>query len=115
MNLPAALEALEQPVGLPPSLLKKAEEVRLENGPAKIEASIKSVQKLALRDRDLLEEVRTIYDLRNIFNSHHLSRFLPFRRWISSIARHQKTRLFARNTKVVSMTGFRPLKRTVNL
>ncbi len=36
LNLPAALEALEKPIGLPPSLLKKAEEVRQEHGPAKV-------------------------------------------------------------------------------
>ena len=57
LNLPAALEALEKPVGLPPSLLQKAEVVRAEDGPARIEASIENVQKLAQRDMDILNEV----------------------------------------------------------
>ena len=57
LNLPAALEALERPVGLPPSLLQKAEEVRAEDGPARIEASIENVQKLAQQDMDILNEV----------------------------------------------------------
>lgn len=57
LNLPSALEALERPIGLPPSLLRKAEEVRLENGPAKIEASIEDVQRLARQDLTILEEV----------------------------------------------------------
>jgi programmed cell death 6-interacting protein len=57
LNLPSALEALERPVGLPPSLLRKAEEVRLEDGPAKIEASIEDVQRLAHHDLAILEEV----------------------------------------------------------
>ena len=55
-----ALEALERPVGLPPSLLKKAEEVRQDDGPSRIEASIENVQKLAERNMDLLNEVRAI-------------------------------------------------------
>lgn len=58
MNLPAALEALERPIGLPPSLLRKAEEVRLEDGPARIVASIEDVQRLAQHDQAILNEVR---------------------------------------------------------
>ena len=51
---------MEKPIGLPPSLLKKAEEVRGEDGPSKIEASIENVQKLAERNMVLLNEVRAI-------------------------------------------------------
>ncbi|KAF8638258.1 hypothetical protein AX17_002280 [Amanita inopinata Kibby_2008] len=62
LNLPASLEALERPIGLPPSLLKKADEVRSEDGPAKIEASIEDVQKLARRDLEILDEAMDILD-----------------------------------------------------
>jgi len=61
LNLPAALEALERPVGLPPSLLRKAEEVRLEDGPSKIEASIEDVERLAHQDLAILEEVFVLH------------------------------------------------------
>ncbi len=61
MNLPAALEALERPIGLPPSLLRKAEEVRLEGGPTKIVTSIEDVQRLAQHDQTILEEVRYLF------------------------------------------------------
>lgn len=57
LNLPSALEALERPIGLPPSLLRKAEEVRLEDGPAKIGASIEDVERLSHQDLAILEEV----------------------------------------------------------
>ena len=57
LNLPSSLEALERPVGLPPSLLQKAEEVRLEEGPVKIQASIEDVERLARHDVVILEEV----------------------------------------------------------
>ncbi|KAF5367502.1 hypothetical protein D9758_003681 [Tetrapyrgos nigripes] len=62
MNLPASLDALERHVGLPPSLLKKAEEVRLENGPVKIEAAIDAVQKLARQNLKTLDEAMDILD-----------------------------------------------------
>ncbi|KAF9450357.1 BRO1-domain-containing protein [Macrolepiota fuliginosa MF-IS2] len=62
MNLPAALEALERPIGLPPSLLRKAEEVRLEEGPARIAASIEDVQRLAQHDLAILDEAMDILD-----------------------------------------------------
>lgn len=58
LNLPSALEALERPIGLPPSLLRKAEEVRLEDGPARIEASLEDVTKLAHHDQAILDDVR---------------------------------------------------------
>lgn len=58
LNLPAALDALEKPIGLPPSLLQKAEEVRSENGPQKVMKEIEDVGALAKRDADLLEDVR---------------------------------------------------------
>jgi programmed cell death 6-interacting protein len=57
-NLPAALDALDKPIGLPPSLLKKAEEIRLENGPERVEKSLEDVQMLASRAMAILTEVR---------------------------------------------------------
>lgn len=62
LNLPSSLEALERPVGLPPSLLGKSEEVRLENGPTKIEVSIEDVQRLAQHDLAILDEAMDILD-----------------------------------------------------
>ncbi|KAF9532602.1 BRO1-like domain-containing protein [Crepidotus variabilis] len=61
-NLPSSLEALERPIGLPPSLLRKAEEIRLEDGPAKIQASIEDVERLAHQDLIILEEALDILD-----------------------------------------------------
>jgi programmed cell death 6-interacting protein len=59
MNLPAALEALERPIGLPPSLLRKAEEVRLENGLSRVAASLEDVQRLAQSNQVILDGVRS--------------------------------------------------------
>jgi programmed cell death 6-interacting protein len=57
LKLPAALDALDKPIGLPPSLLQKAEEVRLENGPERAEKLLEDVQTLARRARAILTEV----------------------------------------------------------
>ncbi|KAI0689995.1 BRO1-domain-containing protein [Cytidiella melzeri] len=63
LNLPAALEAMEKPIGLPPSLLKKAEEVRSEDGPVRIPLSIENVRKVAQMNKALLDETLDILDL----------------------------------------------------
>lgn len=57
LNLPSSLEALEKPIGLPPSLLRKAEEVRQEDGPEKIQASLEDVSRLAHQDQTILDDV----------------------------------------------------------
>lgn len=58
LNLPSSLEALERPIGLPPSFLKKAEEVRSEQGPERIETCLEHVELLARRALAILDEVR---------------------------------------------------------
>ncbi|EIW83874.1 pH-response regulator [Coniophora puteana RWD-64-598 SS2] len=62
LNLPSALEALEKPMGLPPSLLKKAEEVRTEQGPERIDAAIESIQTLSHNAMSVLDEAMDILD-----------------------------------------------------
>lgn len=85
LNLPASLEALERPVGLPPSLLAKAEEVRLENGPDAIETSLDGVERLAQRDYTILNEVKLVRTLCDIMattfpSGHGHSRWRSVRR-----------------------------------
>ncbi|KAG6900688.1 hypothetical protein C0993_004999 [Termitomyces sp. T159_Od127] len=62
LHLPSSLEALERPVGLPPSLLRKAEEIRHEDGPTKIEVSIEDVQRLSQQDQAILDEAMDVLD-----------------------------------------------------
>jgi programmed cell death 6-interacting protein len=57
LHLPAALDALDKPIGLPPSLIRKAEEVRLGDGPRQIEAMLTDIQALASNVASTLEEV----------------------------------------------------------
>ncbi|THH09151.1 hypothetical protein EW145_g2207 [Phellinidium pouzarii] len=62
LSLPASLEALDKPVGLPPSLLKKAEEVRLEDGPSRIEGSIENAELLSNHCRAILSQAMDMLD-----------------------------------------------------
>lgn len=57
LGLPASLDALNKPTGLPPSMLRKAEEVRLGEGPENLRAMGDNVQKLYSHDMALLDEV----------------------------------------------------------
>ena len=57
LNLPAALDALDGPIGLPPSLLGKAEEVRSEDGMNRILMLMEDVQRLAKRNMMGIDEV----------------------------------------------------------
>lgn len=58
MHLPASLDALSQPIGLPPSLLTKAEQVRQEDGPNRLKKMFKDVKMLSDQGHTLIESVR---------------------------------------------------------
>ena len=57
LNLPSVVDALDAPIGLPPSLLRKAEEVRVSQGPERIEQEFDDVQMLASRAQRILDDV----------------------------------------------------------
>lgn len=57
LNLPSAVDALDAPIGLPPSLLRKAEEVRVDQGPERIGQVFDDVQMLAGRVQHILDDV----------------------------------------------------------
>jgi hypothetical protein len=57
LNLPGSIQALERPAGLPPSLLKKAEEVESEGGVQRIQSLLTEVQRLSKSNSKLLSDV----------------------------------------------------------
>ena len=59
LGLPAALDALDRPIGLPPSIIRKAEEVRREDGIARIDSMIRNVETLATHNMRVIDDVRT--------------------------------------------------------
>ncbi|KZV63101.1 BRO1-domain-containing protein [Peniophora sp. CONT] len=62
LNLPSAVDALDAPIGLPPSLLRKAEEVRVDQGPERIGQAFDDVQMLAERTQRILDDALDILD-----------------------------------------------------
>ncbi|UZJ52778.1 hypothetical protein CBS101457_002098 [Exobasidium rhododendri] len=60
LNLPGSLQALEQPVGLPPSLLRKSEEVQSEGGLRRLETLVDDVGRVSRVDEDIWREIASI-------------------------------------------------------
>ncbi|KAI9848211.1 MAG: pH-response regulator protein palA/rim20 [Sclerophora amabilis] len=56
LNLPGALQALEKPLGLPPSLISHAEEIRQGDGLNRLRRSMDDVAKLKASDRATYNE-----------------------------------------------------------
>ncbi|KAI8803201.1 BRO1-like domain-containing protein [Cladochytrium replicatum] len=56
LNLPGAIEALEQPVGLPPSLLKRADEVRALGGARALTNMLDTLRAMGAKDGEILDE-----------------------------------------------------------
>ncbi|BGP58258.1 hypothetical protein JCM8202_000980 [Rhodotorula sphaerocarpa] len=56
LNLPAALEAVQQPIGVPVALLERSEHVQLQGGLAKLETMMKDVRRVAGVNRQLVDE-----------------------------------------------------------
>jgi programmed cell death 6-interacting protein len=56
LNLPGSLQALEKPLGLPPSLASHAEEVRQQNGFYRLQAAVTDTEKLKSSDRATYQE-----------------------------------------------------------
>jgi programmed cell death 6-interacting protein len=57
LNLPGSIQALERPVGLPPSLLKKADEVDAAGGTARIRHLVAEAARLSKGHSNTLSEV----------------------------------------------------------
>ena len=60
LNLPGSMQALERPVGLPPSLLRKAEEVDSAGGVDRVKGLLAEVDRLSRANSQLLSEVSEI-------------------------------------------------------
>ncbi|KAM0496540.1 hypothetical protein ACHAP8_007440 [Fusarium lateritium] len=56
LGLPGSLQALEKPLGLPPSLVQHAEEIRQADAINRVQKSFADIDKLRLGDMDIFEE-----------------------------------------------------------
>lgn len=62
LNLPGSLQALEQPMGLPPSLLRKHEEVVSQGGLERLQRIAHDVERIAATVRDTLAEALALIE-----------------------------------------------------
>lgn len=60
LNLPGSLQAMDQSVGLPPSLIRKSEEIQSEGGLQRLEALVDDVKRISRIDGDILREIVSI-------------------------------------------------------
>ncbi|WVW85259.1 pH-response regulator protein palA/RIM20 [Kwoniella bestiolae CBS 10118] len=74
LNLPGSIQALERPVGLPPSLLKKAEEVDSAGGVDRIRSLLNEVARLSKANAQSLNEAMDVLDQEATENETLLSR-----------------------------------------
>lgn len=85
LNLPGSIQALERPVGLPPSLLKKAEEVDAAGGTSRILHLLGEASRLSQQHTSALSEVGQ--------PAASVSAELIDRRWTSWTTKRRKTRI----------------------
>lgn len=62
LNLPGALDALEQNIGLPSSILEKSNQVKTAGGARELEQLWETLQALATTDSTLLDEALQVLD-----------------------------------------------------
>ncbi|KKY28644.1 putative ph signal transduction protein [Phaeomoniella chlamydospora] len=60
LNLPGSLQAIERPLGLPPSLVSKAEELRQQDALYRLKRSMEDTAKLRSNDRSIFEEGKAL-------------------------------------------------------
>lgn len=58
LGLPASIEALSQPVGVPPSLVERSREVRAEGGVERLRNMLGDVRKVARVNQKIMNEVK---------------------------------------------------------
>ncbi|GAA5998864.1 Rim20p [Rhodotorula paludigena] len=62
LNLPAALEATQQPLGVPPTLLEKSTAVQAEGGLERLETMMQDVRRVAKVNQKMLQESNELLD-----------------------------------------------------
>lgn len=60
LNLPGSLQAIEKPLGLPPSLVSKAEELRQQDGLYRLKRTMEDIAKLKSSDHNIFGEGRSL-------------------------------------------------------
>lgn len=75
LGLPGSLQALEKPLGLPPSLMQHAEEIRQADAIGRIQRSFADIDKLRAADMAIFEEGKSVLAAEDDEDQHFRRRF----------------------------------------
>ena len=60
LNLPGSLQALEKPLGLPPTLAQRADEIRQADAINRLQRGLADIEKLCASDKSVFEEGKAL-------------------------------------------------------
>jgi programmed cell death 6-interacting protein len=99
LNLPGALQALEKPLGLPPTLLSHAEEVRQADALMRLQRSFADTAKLKASDEAIFAEGKEILHSERAENEHLRLRY-GTERWTRPDSKVAADKLYAQITEI---------------
>jgi programmed cell death 6-interacting protein len=99
LNLPGALQALEKPLGLPPTLLSHAEEIRQADALGRIQRSFNDTAKLKASDEAIYVEGREILQAEAVEDDRLRSKY-GTDRWTRPASQVAADKLYAQVTEI---------------
>ena len=99
LNLPGSLQALEKPLGLPPSLISHAEEIRQQEGLHRLRRTIHETAKLKANDETIYQEGNEL--LRSEAAEDDRARLkYGTERWTRPASRQAADKLYSQSTEI---------------
>ncbi|KAI9731745.1 MAG: pH-response regulator protein palA/rim20 [Cirrosporium novae-zelandiae] len=99
LNLPGALQALEKPLGVPPSITSKAEELRQQDALNRISRSIEDANKLKSNDKATFSEGLELLQVEKTEDDRARSRF-GTERWARLPSKEAAPKLYNQATEI---------------
>ncbi|CCU74893.1 putative pH-response regulator protein palA/RIM2 [Blumeria hordei DH14] len=99
LSLPGSLQALEKPLGLPPTLASHAEEIRQSNAIARLKKSLCDSSKLAESTASSYLEAKTYMSIENSENENLKTKYGTIR-WTRPDSNHAAPKLYAKMDEI---------------
>jgi programmed cell death 6-interacting protein len=98
LNLPGSLQALEKPLGLPPSVVSKAEELRQQDALYRLRRSLEDIAKLKANDQSILSEGIALLKGEKDENDRAQAKY-GTERWVREPSEVALSKLYAQSTE----------------
>lgn len=99
LNLPGSLQALEKPLGIPPSLVSKAEELRQQDGIVRIQKTMEDTAKVKANDKGVFQEGVELLKAEKVEDDLARSRY-GTERWRRPLSDVAAKELFSKMTEI---------------